>query len=497
MTSSSESGSCAKTTSRPQASVELLSPAGSLLKLEWAFAYGADAAYIGLSGFSLRAKSDDIDPSALDQLASLKARWPGRRVFAALNVLLSNERLASLESLLEQLASLPELPIDAFIVQDMGALPLLQKHLPHVPLHLSTQASCINSSAAKVYHSLGFSRVVLGREASLDDVRRIKDAVPALEIECFCHGAMCMAYSGRCLLSAAMSGRSAQAGLCSHPCRWQWQLEGEHSLREQMRPTDSFPLVTGEGFSAILSSKDLCMLCHVADLQRAGVDAIKIEGRMKSIAYTSLTTRAYRKEIDALEGKCTREEAQVFAHDVWRTATRPFWTGFYYDTDECTRQPTGDLALSARILERISGEQEAELLAKAQAGEDLHQRKRDELCPQARAALQHEEEKHPERVPRFAKRRQGWLMYGMEMLGSLGEHTQAWLVCPARPTRKLVWGEEFVLLDTRGGFELARASSCNPCVLYTKADISAYSFLLACHNAAYNHGIDKHTRGTT
>ena len=474
----SESGSCAKTTSRPQASVELLSPAGSLLKLEWAFAYGADAAYIGLEGFSLRAKASDVAPDSFEQLATLKAAWPGRKVYCALNVLLSDRRLDELEPQLAQIASLPIQPIDAFIVQDLGLLPLLQKHFPATPLHLSTQASCINSSAAKVYRSLGFSRIVLGREATLDDIKRIKDAAPEVALECFCHGAMCMAYSGRCLLSAAMSGRSAQAGLCSHPCRWQWRLEGEAVLREQMRSAESFPLVAGEGFSAILASKDLCMLGHVGDLKSAGVDAIKIEGRMKSIAYTALVTRAYRKELDALAGKITHEEASSFACDVWRTATRPFWTGFYYTEDSCQRQSEGDLALSARILGRLSGEQEEQLLSRAAAGEQQRQRQRDELCPQAQAAAAKEEAAHPERVPLFAKRRAGWLMYGTEMLGPLGGGTQVRLVTPSSPSHEVMAGRDFVLLDAKSGVELPRASSCNPCVFYTCLELPPHSFLL-------------------
>ena len=458
--------------------MELLSPAGSLLKLEWAFAYGADAAYIGLSGFSLRAKAHDVAPSGFEQLAALKAAWPGRKVYCALNVLLSDRRLDELEAQLEQIASLHTQPIDAFIVQDLGLLPLLQKHFPRTPLHLSTQASCINSSAVKVYQSLGFSRIVLGREVRLEDIKRIKDAVPDVALECFCHGAMCMAYSGRCLLSAAMSSRSAQEGLCSHPCRWQWCLEGEAVLREQMRPAESFPLVAGEGFSAILASKDLCMLGHVGDLKSAGVDAIKIEGRMKSIAYTALVTRAYRKEIDALAGKITHEEATPFAHDVWRTATRPFWTGFYYEEDRCQRQSEGDLALAARILGRLTGQQEEALLAQAAQGEQVRQRQRDGLCPQARAAALREEASHPERVLHSCHKREGFAMYGMEMLGPVGSGTQVRLVSPASPSREVVAGRDFVLLDAKSGVELSRASSCNPCTLYTHLDIPPHSFLL-------------------
>ena len=465
------------------------------MKLEWAFAYGADAAYIGLEGFSLRAKAADVAPPDLVQLAKVKAAWPGRKVYCALNVLLTDGRLGELSPLLEQIASLPSCPIDAFIVQDLGLLPLLQKHFPHVPLHLSTQASCINSSAAKVYQSLGFSRIVLGREATLDDIKRIKDAVPDVALECFCHGAMCMAYSGRCLLSAAMSGRSAQQGLCSHPCRWQWHLEGaDVVLREQMRSTESYPLVAGEGFSAILASKDLCMLGHVADLKAAGVDAIKIEGRMKSIAYTALVTRAYRKEIDALEGKITHEEAALFAHDVWRTATRPFWTGFYYGEDETQHQPTGDLALSARILGRLTTAQEEALLTQAAQGERVRQRRREELCPQAQAAAVRQEAAHPERVLHSCHKREGFAMYGMEMLGPVGSGVQVRLVTPSSPSCQVMAGEDFVLVDSKSGVELSRASSCNPCVLYTHLDLPPHSFLLTTQTAAYN-GATDNTQG--
>ncbi len=193
-------------------------------------------------------------------------------------------------------------PIDAFIVQDLGMVDLLQKNFPGAHLHLSTQASCMNKEAVKMYGRLGFKRVVLGREVSLNEIREIKDANPDMELECFAHGAMCIAYSGRCLMSAYLTGRSAQSGFCSHTCRWDYKLgtevqklnqtggvinaetakqiaeSGILRLEEQKRPGEYFPVFEGDNFTAILSSKDLCMIDHLKDMKDAGVDACKIEG---------------------------------------------------------------------------------------------------------------------------------------------------------------------------------------------------------------------------
>ena len=281
--------------------MELLSPAGNVEKLEYAYAYGADAAYIGLKKFSLRVKADNFYEDEYKKVVELKNQYPGKRLHCALNISFHDSDIDNLKSNIEYFR---QYPIDAFIVQDIGIVPLLQKEFPNAELHLSTQASCVNSEAVKMYKSLGFKRIVLGREISINEIKRIKDSVPDMELEAFCHGAMCIAYAGRCLMSAYLTGRSAQAGACSHTCRWEYDVlskpngakelaqSGRLYLREHERPEDLFPVFEGEDFTAILSSKDLCMIDHLEDLKNAGVDSLKIEGRMKSTYYVALVTRA-------------------------------------------------------------------------------------------------------------------------------------------------------------------------------------------------------------
>ena len=280
--------------------------------------------------------------------------YPGRRLHCALNISFHDEEIDSLKANLDYFK---QYPIDAFIVQDIGIVPLLQKEFPDVQLHLSTQASCVNSEAVKMYKSMGFSRIVLGREISLKQIRRIKDSVPDMELETFVHGAMCIAYAGRCLMSAYLTGRSAQSGFCSHSCRWNFKLaenagllNGENSalkndsslphiisaeearkmaesglltIEEEQRPGERFPIFEGEDFTAILSSKDIKMIDHLADLRDAGIDSLKIEGRMKSVYYVAMVTRAYRKALDALDGKITSQDAAPYVMDRIRRLYRP------------------------------------------------------------------------------------------------------------------------------------------------------------------------------
>src|SRR5574344_1695406 len=197
--------------------MELLSPAGNVEKLYYAYNYGADAAYIGLKKFSLRIKADNFYEDEYKRVIELKRQFPGKKLHCALNISFHN---ADIDAFLQNIDYFKMYPIDAFIVQDLGMVPILQKKFPNVDLHVSTQSSCINREAVKVYKSLGFKRVVLGREVGLREIREIKDAVPDIELEAFAHGAMCIAYAGRCLMSAYLTARSAQSGACSHSCRW-------------------------------------------------------------------------------------------------------------------------------------------------------------------------------------------------------------------------------------------------------------------------------------
>jgi putative protease len=294
---------------------ELLAPAGNLEKLKIAFAYGADAAYMGLDEFSLRANAGNFTRDDLAEVAALK-RKSGKKLYCALNILFHEGQIEDLKRRLEEIS---EWPFDAFIVSDMGAAKVLRDNGKNdVELHLSTQASCTNSEACKVYRSLGFKRVILGRETPIDDIRRIRDANPDLDLEVFVHGAMCMAYSGRCLLSSFLVGRSGQQGDCAHACRWHYRLE------EQERPGEWYPIEEEKGYTTILSSKDLCMIDHLQDLEDAGVSSFKIEGRMKSPYYVAAVTRAYRKVMDG------DPHAASYREDIFNVSHRPYCTGFFY-----------------------------------------------------------------------------------------------------------------------------------------------------------------------
>ena len=335
--------------------MELVSPAGNIEKLTYAWEYGADAAYIGLKKFSLRVKADNFYETEFEDIKRLKQMYADegkpKRLFCALNIAFHN---ADIRNFLGEADYFRQYPIDAFIIQDIGMVNILKKEFPSIPLHLSTQANCINYEAVRMYRDLGFRRIVLGREASLSDIAEIKNAVPEMEIECFAHGAMCIAYSGRCLMSAYLTGRSANSGFCSHSCRWNYKLvekktagtrdagEREFALEESERKGEYFPVIEGDDFTALFSSKDLCMIDYLADMKKAGIDSLKIEGRMKSLYYSALVTRSYRKKIDALEGLISDAEAQPFVDELYNVAHREFGTGFYFSKDDANKTTRGE-----------------------------------------------------------------------------------------------------------------------------------------------------------
>lgn len=330
--------------------MELVAPAGNVEKLHYAWEYGADSVYIGLKHFSLRIKADNFFTDEYKTIIALKDRYAQagkpKKLLCALNISFHND---DIKAFLAEAEYFRQYPIDAFIIQDIGMVPVLSKHFPHTALHLSTQANCINYEAVKMYRDLGFKRIVLGREASLYEIAEIKERVPDMELECFVHGAMCIAYSGRCLISAYLTGRSANAGACTHSCRWDYALlssaqtgEPFFAVEEKERAGEYFPVEQGERHTALFSSKDLCMIDYLADMQRAGVDALKIEGRMKSLYYTALVTRAYRKKIDVLLDRITAAEAEPFVQELYNTAHREFGTGFYFSKDDANKTTRGE-----------------------------------------------------------------------------------------------------------------------------------------------------------
>lgn len=284
---------------------ELLSPAGDLSKLETAWAFGADAAYMGLEGFSLRTRTGSLSPDNLASYRNIRQRWPGKKLYLAVNRYFHQADLSRLTGSFELVHQLAP---DGIIVADLGAYARLRQEFPRLAFHVSTQANTVNSAAVTLYRDIGFSRVILGRECTMDDLAGIRQAVPDMELEVFVHGAMCMAVSGRCFLSAWMTGRSANAGDCAHSCRWRYRLADGQSgpaaaarqvlLEEEQRPGEYLPLIEESGYSTILSSKDLCLIDHIQALADLGIDSLKIEGRMKSEYYVAMVTRAYRQVLD-------------------------------------------------------------------------------------------------------------------------------------------------------------------------------------------------------
>ena len=298
---------------------ELLSPAGDMERLTMAVAYGADAVYLAGNTFGMRAFAGNFDEDGLAKAVAL-AHSRGVRVHVTCNTMARNDEIARLPAFLELLEALGA---DAVIAADVGVLALCKRYAPHVQVHVSTQAGVTNYEMARAWHDLGASRVILARELSMDEIRELRAKTPReLEIEAFVHGAMCVSYSGRCLLSNYMTGRDASRGACAQPCRYQY------ALMEEKRPGEYFPIFEEGSETYILNSRDMCMIDHVAELADAGLDSLKIEGRAKSAYYAAAVTAAYRHAIDAAaEG---RELDPVWRAEVDKVSHRHYSTGFYY-----------------------------------------------------------------------------------------------------------------------------------------------------------------------
>ncbi len=468
--------------------MELLSPAGNVDKLRYCYMYGADAAYIGLKNFSLRVKADNFYEDEYKRVQELKKQFPGKRLHCALNIAFHNEEI---DRLLSEIDYFKQYPIDAFIVQDLGIVPILQKHFPDAELHLSTQASCMNREAVKMYKSLGFSRVVMGREASLKEIAEIKDAVPDMEIECFVHGAMCIAYAGRCLMSAYLNGRSAQSGFCSHTCRWDYDVlspeiarkiaqSGELVLREHKRPDEYFPVYEGENFTAVLSSKDLCMIDHLAELKKAGVDSLKIEGRMKSVYYVALITRAYRKALDVLDGKISSEEAKAFVDELYNVSHRPFTTAFYFDRAKADETASGasdsPYELSGEIGDELSLEETSQVFKRSAELETQRQNEYDSLCDKAKEAYKLRVEKMPDKYLPFVHEKSGWKMYAFTALNMIDAESELEIVGPDIVSEKLL-RDDFMMVNPATGEIYNWVCDGHKCVIYTSKKIERGSLL--------------------
>ena len=303
--------------------MELLSPAGNFEKMQAALRFGADAVYLAGQRFGMRSAADNFtDEELAAAVEYVHAR--GKKLYLTVNTMPHGHEYPALREYFSKLAAFPP---DALILTDLGVMATAKELLPNVPIHISTQSSIVSPAAAKAWASLGAERLVLARELSLEEVKRIREALPPeVELEAFVHGSMCVSYSGRCMLSNQFTGRDANRGACAQPCRW------NYTIVEEKRPDEALPVIENENGTFIMSSKDMCMLRHVPELINAGVTSFKIEGRMKSAYYTAVVTNAYRMAIDAyLRDPDAYVFDEAWYREVESVSHREYATGFWYD----------------------------------------------------------------------------------------------------------------------------------------------------------------------
>lgn len=301
---------------------ELLAPAGNLDKLKKAFIYGADAVYIGGEEFSLRVAADNFSLDEIREgVAFAHAR--GKKVYLTANIIPHNRDIEDYKSYIQEVK---DTGIDAVILSDLGMFAITRELAPELDIHISTQSNNVNYESVRMWHSMGAKRVILAREMSLAEIREIREKTPPeLELEAFVHGAMCISYSGRCLLSNYMAGRDSNQGNCAHPCRWKYYL------MEEQRPGEYMPVFENERGTFIYNSKDLCMIEHMDDLIASGLSSFKIEGRVKSEYYVATVVKAYRQAIDAYMNDPEHYQFDSeWMEELKKVSHRDYTTGFYY-----------------------------------------------------------------------------------------------------------------------------------------------------------------------
>ena len=299
---------------------ELLAPAGNMEKLKMALLYGADAVYLGGKAFGLRAFGGNFTNEELQEAVDF-AHKLGKKIYVTVNIFPHNSDIAKLPA---YLTFLNEIKVDAILVADLGVFTLAKEYAPDVELHISTQANNTNWAAVNAWGELGASRVVLAREMSLEEVKEIREKC-SVELEMFVHGAMCISYSGRCLMSNYLTGRDANRGSCAQPCRW------NYALVEEKRPGQYFPVLEDERGTYIFNSKDMCLLPYLPDVIASGVDSLKIEGRMKSVHYAASVVKAYREAIDSYFAAPEQfEMKKEWVEELDKVSHRAYTTGFYY-----------------------------------------------------------------------------------------------------------------------------------------------------------------------
>ncbi|WP_094603379.1 U32 family peptidase [Sporomusa silvacetica] len=300
---------------------ELLAPAGNLEKLKMALIYGADAVYMGGKSFGLRAFGDNFDDTELEQGIDF-AHSLGKKAYITINIFPHNNDLLGLPEYIKRLATIGA---DAILVSDLGVFRIARQVAPTLPIHISTQANSTNWSTAQFWKELGATRVVLARELSLTDIKLIRQKVN-IELEAFVHGAMCMSYSGRCLISNYLTGRDANRGECAQPCRWKYHL------MEESRPGVYLPVVEDERGTYIFNSKDLCLISHIPELMDSGLHSFKIEGRMKSVHYVATVIKVYREAIDSYASSSAPFIVkQEWLDELQKVSHREYTTGFYFN----------------------------------------------------------------------------------------------------------------------------------------------------------------------
>ncbi|MCL2499534.1 MAG: U32 family peptidase [Defluviitaleaceae bacterium] len=307
---------------------ELLAPAGDLEKLKVAFAYGADAVYLGGRALGMRANARNFDLDNISEGVSF-AHSLGKKVYVTANIFAHN---ADFTGMSDYFIALAEMGADALIVSDLGVFQLAREVVPQMEIHISTQANCTNYAAAKFWQDTGASRVILARELPLNEIKEIHGHNPDLHLEAFVHGAMCMAYSGRCLISNYLKDRDANRGACIQPCRWNYALVPPSAYLAEEKSGERLPVVEDDGGTYIFNARDLCMIRHIPELINAGIRSFKIEGRMKTSYYVAATVKAYREAIDDYftDLELYKSKLNHYQNEINRIGQPPFSTGFYF-----------------------------------------------------------------------------------------------------------------------------------------------------------------------
>lgn len=329
---------------------ELLAPAGTMEKLKTAFKFGADAVYFAGKRFGLRAFAGNFDNSEIYE-ATKYAHSLGKKVYITVNILAHE---SDFEGLDEYLQDLVKAKVDALIVADLGIIEFIRQHAPSLEIHVSTQANVLNSYAIKFLAKMGIKRIVLARELSIEEIKQIRQNIPKdIDLEAFVHGAMCISYSGRCLLSNYMTGRDSNRGACAQPCRW------EYTITEKTRKGREYEIQEDDRGTYILNSKDMDMLSHLKELEEAGVNSFKIEGRMKSPYYVANVVNAYRRAMNYGEN-ITEEKRLELENELNKTSHRRYTTGFYFGANdkECleSSMPVQSSEFMASVLKDNDGE---------------------------------------------------------------------------------------------------------------------------------------------